>query len=255
MLGRLFSSRRDAPGAARVPEGRRIYAIGDIHGRRDLLDQLLEQIGQDDAARGPARTTLIFVGDYVDRGPDSAGVIELLQRFSADTAINAHFLAGNHEEIFQLTLAGDERATRLFCRVGGRETAISYGIAPQDYEAMSHEEVSARLQALVPGTHRTFMAELEDMIVVGDYAFVHAGVRPGVALDGQRQSDLRWIRDPFLSFRGRLEKVIVHGHTISDQVEMLPHRIGIDTGAFESNRLTALGLEGEDRWIVTAQAD
>lgn len=254
MLNRLFP-RRDTPVAARVPAGQRIYAIGDVHGRRDLLDRLLLMIGQDDAGRPPAQTTLIFLGDYVDRGPDSAGVVDLLRQFATDREVDARFLAGNHEEVFLLALGGDERATRLFCRIGGRETVLSYGIAADDYEQMSYSEVSARLQALVPEAHRAFLTGLEDMIVIGDYAFVHAGIRPGVALAEQRQEDLRWIREPFLNHRGRLEKVVVHGHTISLEVEMPGHRIGLDTGAFQTDRLTALGLEGAERWTLQTEPE
>lgn len=250
MLNRLFP-RREPPATARVPAGQRVYAIGDIHGRRDLLDRLLAMIRQDDAAREPADTTLVFLGDYVDRGPASAEVVERLRQLAGEAgATQVHFLAGNHEEIFLLALAGDERATRLFCRVGGRETALSYGIPATDYERMSYAEVSGRLQAIVPGEHRAFLSGLEDLVVIGDYAFVHAGIRPGVALEEQRQEDLRWIREPFLGHRGRLAKLIVHGHTISDEVEMLPHRIGVDTGAFQSGRLTAIGLEDADRWLL-----
>ena len=255
MLSRFFPSRRETPAPARVPGGRRVYAIGDIHGRLDLLTRLLRDVREDDARRGDVETTLVFLGDFVDRGPDSAAVMDLLIRLAADPAVDARFLAGNHEEVFGLALAGDERATRLFCRIGGRETAFSYGIVRHDYEAMSHAEVSAGLQALVPARHREFLAALEDMVVIGDYAFVHAGVRPGRALDAQRREDLRWIRDPFLDHRGRLDKVIVHGHTISEDVDMLPHRIGIDTGGFQTDRLTALGLEGEARWTLQTQPD
>jgi serine/threonine protein phosphatase 1 len=253
MLSRFFPLRRETPDAARVPDRRRVYAIGDIHGRLDLLNRLLTMIGQDDAARPEADTTLVFLGDYVDRGPDSAAVVDLLRQLAGDATMDAHFLAGNHEEVFLLALGGDERATRLFCRIGGRETALSYGVTPDEYERLSHAEVSARLQALVPGAHRDFLAGLEDVVVIGDYAFVHAGVRPGKPLDAQRREDLRWIRDPFLGHRGRLEKLIVHGHTISDEVEMLPHRIGIDTGGFQTDRLTALGLEGEARWVLQTE--
>lgn len=257
MLSRFLPIRRDPPAVApaRVPDGRRVYAVGDIHGRCDLLDRLLAQIRNDGALRGTAATTLVFLGDYVDRGPDSAAVIERLRRFAAEPDTDAHLLAGNHEEVFQLALAGETRATRLFCRIGGRETALSYGLAPDEYEQLSHTELSARLQALVPATHRDFLDALEDVVVIGDYAFVHAGIRPGRPLEAQRREDLRWIREPFLDHRGRLEKVVVHGHTISAQVEMLTHRIGIDTGGFQTGRLTALGLEGEDRWTLQTDSD
>lgn len=250
MLRRLFPARRAAPPPAAVPDGRRIYAIGDIHGRLDLLDELLARIADDETTRPPAATTLVFVGDLIDRGADSAGVVERL-RLLRESGADARFLLGNHEEVFLLALAGDERATRLFCRIGGRETLLSYGLDADVYEALDHPGVIERLQALVPAAHRDFLTGFEDMIVEGDYAFVHAGVRPGIALSAQRTDDLRWIREPFLDHGGLLDKVIVHGHTIRPEVEMLPHRIGIDTGGYATGRLTALGLEGIARWLLS----
>ncbi len=249
MFKHLFSRRETSPARTELPEGHRVYAIGDIHGRLDLLDDLIARIDADDSARGDTETTLIFLGDLVDRGPDSAGVVERLRHLASERP-GARFLLGNHEEVFLLTIAGDERAARLFCRIGGRETAISYGIAPDVYEQLSYVEIADRLQALVPTSHRDFLGAFEDLIVLGDYAFAHAGVRPGTLLESQTTEDLRWIREPFLDHRGALEKTVVHGHTIRAEVEMLPHRIGIDTGGYASGTLTALGLEGEERWLV-----
>ncbi len=249
MLKHLFSRRNATPPTTTLAAGQRVYAVGDVHGRLDLLDDLLTKIDADDATRDDAETTLIFLGDLVDRGPDSAGVVERL-RLLARARQNARFLLGNHEEVFLLTIAGDDRAARLFCRIGGRETAISYGIPPDEYEQLAYPEVIDRLQALVPTSHRDFLGAFEDLIVLGDYAFAHAGVRPGVAIDAQNAEDLRWIREPFLDHRGLLEKIVVHGHSIRPEVEMLPHRIGIDTGGYANGTLTALGLEGEERWTL-----
>ena len=249
MLRRFLPARRDSEPLAAVPAGRRVYAIGDIHGRLDLLDAALARIAADDAARASAETELIFLGDLVDRGPDSAGVVERLRRLSAEEP-RARFLLGNHEEVFLLALTGDVRATRLFCRIGGRETLVSYGVSPEEYERLSYEEVAERLAALVPSAHREFLGGFEHLVVLGGYAFSHAGVRPGVPLADQREEDLRWIREPFLDHRGMLEKVVVHGHTIREDVEFRRHRIGIDTGAYATGRLTVLALEGAERWIV-----
>jgi serine/threonine protein phosphatase 1 len=156
--------------------------------------------------------------------------------------------------VFLLALGGDERAVRLFCRIGGRETLLSYGVDADQYERLSYDEVAERLQALVPPSHRDFLAGFEELIVLGDYAFAHAGVRPGVPFAEQRGEDLRWIREPFLDHRGTLEKVVVHGHTIRDEVEFRRHRIGIDTGGYATGRLSVLGLEGSERWIVDQSA-
>jgi serine/threonine protein phosphatase 1 len=248
---RKFLKSRAAPArsAAAIPVGQRVYAIGDIHGRLDLLDTLLAAIDADDGAREDATTSLIFLGDFVDRGADSAGVVERVRQL-VDERANVRWLIGNHEEIFLAAIDGDQQALRLFCRVGGRETAISYGIAAGDYEAMDYAELGDALAAVVPAAHRTFLSSGEDIVIVGGYAFVHAGVHPDRALDQQRTADLRWIRERFLDHPRPLEKMIVHGHTIADTVEFAPHRIGIDTGAYASGKLTALGLEGEQVWQV-----
>ena len=250
MISKLFKSRTVAKAATSVvPEGQRVYAVGDIHGCVALLDELIALIDADDAQRGPAETTLIFLGDVVDRGPASAAVIERLRDLAA-TRESVRFLLGNHEEIFLGALDGEPKALRLFCRIGGRETVLSYGMEAAEYERLDYEELVHRLADLAPAEHRAFVSAFEDMIVIGDYAFVHAGVRPNIPLDRQRSSDLRWIRDPFLDHRAKLDKTIVHGHTMTDEVEHRAHRIGVDTGAYASGKLTALGLEGSEVWHV-----
>ena len=248
MISKLFKPRTGAkPALAAIPEGQRVYAVGDIHGRADLLDALIALIEADDRDRGPAETTLIFLGDIVDRGPASAAVVERLRTLAQQRG-SVRFLLGNHEEIFLGALDGEPKALRLFCRIGGRETVLSYGMEAAEYERLDYEELVHRLADLVPADHRRFLDGFEDMIVIGDYAFVHAGVRPDTPLDRQRTADLRWIRDPFLDHRARLEKTIVHGHTMTDEIEHRGHRIGIDTGAYATGRLTALGLEGREVW-------
>lgn len=251
MLAKLLNLRKRAPEFVPVmEEGLRVYAIGDIHGRLDLLDALLPRIEADHAARGPAERHIIFLGDLVDRGPDSAGVIERVRAMCAADP-HVHCLMGNHEEIMLRSLEGEDKALRLFCRVGGRETMISYGVTAEDYERLDYAEVTERLNAVVPASHRAFLAELKEIMVLGDYAFVHAGVRPGVAIADQKLSETRWIRDAFLEHRGLFEKVVVHGHTVADEAELLPHRIGIDTGAYQTDRLTALMLEGSQQEIFS----
>lgn len=252
MLKKLLKARRASPlPPAAVPDGERVYAIGDVHGCTDLLDQLLGGIAADDAARGTARTTMIFLGDLVDRGPDSAAVIERLRLLSAERP-DTRFLLGNHEEVFLDALKGEPKALRMFCRIGGRETIMSYGVDPADYDRMDYEELHSALRARVPASHEAFLAGFEDLITIGDYAFVHAGVRPDTDLEMQRTADLRWIRSPFLDHSRPLAKTIVHGHTITPHLDLQPHRIGVDTGAYQTGRLTALGLEGTERWTVQA---
>lgn len=246
-----YVKERQAP-AARVPEGRRVYAIGDIHGRSDLLDELLDRVAADTTARGSADTLVIFLGDLIDRGPDSRGVVERLRQFSRGP-IATRFLMGNHEEVFLKALRGDLRALRFLIRIGGRETILSYGVGEDDYRALDFHDLMTLIQRRVPREHVEFLAGFERWIEAGDYLFVHAGIRPGVALEDQESSDLRWIRDDFLRHRDDFGKVIVHGHSITQEVDIRPNRIGIDTGAYASGRLTAIGLEGAERWFLSTE--
>lgn len=252
MIARLFKSKRP-PARARpsVPDGRRVYAIGDIHGRHDLLIDLLGQIEDDDRSRGAAQTTIVFLGDLVDRGPDSRSVIETA-KVLAESEIDVRFIAGNHEEVFVLAASGDAKAAKFFTKIGGRQTILSYPILPEEYGVLDHKQLAERLLTLIPREHVDFVAGFEDMITIGDYLFVHAGIQPGRALDEQRGEHLRWIRDEFLDDERDHGKVVVHGHTICEDVEIFDNRIGIDTGAYCNGRLTAIGLEGTERWFLGA---
>lgn len=257
MISKLFSRRRTAgQPRAEIPEGQRIYAIGDIHGRHDLLVSLLAQIEADDRARGGSPAMLVFLGDLVDRGPESAQVVETLMQLAAQRPEGAtRFLLGNHEEVFLAVLGGDLKALKFFDRIGGKETILSYGVTEAEYREADYDALMQMVLARVPSRHAEFLRAFEDMIVVGDYVFVHAGIRPGEPLDRQRASDLRWIREEFLSFTGAHEKIVVHGHTISTTVEMSAQRIGVDTGAYRSGVLSAVGFEGGARWIVQTGND
>jgi serine/threonine protein phosphatase 1 len=242
----------EAPAPA-VPPGERVYAIGDVHGCLEQLVTLLDLIDEDDARRGPARTTLVLLGDLVDRGPRSAEVVALAMALREERP-GTRFLMGNHEELFLTALDGNEEALRLFCRVGGRETVLSYGLSPDAYESMDYEALHAWLAERVPAAQRDFLSAMEALVEIGDYAFVHAGVRPNVPLAQQKEEDLRWIRQPFLGHKGRFERMVVHGHTITPEVDRQAGRIGIDTGAYVTGRLTAIGLEGADWWLIQTQA-
>jgi serine/threonine protein phosphatase 1 len=235
---------------ARVPDGQRVYAVGDIHGCVDLFGDLISAIEADDRARGPSETTVILLGDLVDRGPDSRGVIDAARDWSQRRAVRILF--GNHEEMFLKSLE-DEGVLRQFIRFGGKETILSYGVTRDAYLEMTIEELQAAMAAHIPSEDLHFMRGFEDMIVIGDYVFVHAGIRPGVDLDSQAPADLRWIREPFLSHVLQDAVCVVHGHTITDAPDVRQGRIGIDTGAYASGRLTAIGLEGAERWFLEAQ--
>jgi len=247
-LRNLFSA-QPATNAAAVPAGQRIYAIGDVHGRADLFAALAAAIETDDIDRGTAATQVILLGDLVDRGPDSAGVLRQAREWQQRRPLRA--LKGNHEEMF-LDAFTKEDVLRHFLRYGGRETILSYPVDPEVYSEASLAETQALMHAAVPAEDVAFMQAMEDLIIIGDYVFVHAGIRPGVPLAEQRAGDLRWIRDPFTSSREDLGVTVVYGHTIYDHAEIAACRIGIDTGAYRSGRLTALGLEDSRRWLIEA---
>ncbi len=257
MLRKLRSLLRpDAPAlpevVTRLAPGRRVYAVGDIHGRLDLFEAMIGLIEADDAARGPAETLVILLGDLVDRGPDSAGVINRARTWGERRPVR--YLQGNHEEMF---LGGftDEGVLRHFLRHGGRETLLSYPITTDEYMFATLEEVQAMMAERVPADHIAFMQAMESLIRLDDYVFVHAGIRPGVALDEQKVSDLRWIRGEFIEDPAPRDFAVVHGHTITTDPQVSPTRIGIDTGAFASGRLTAIGLEDDQRWLIVAEGE
>lgn len=251
VFSKLF--RRPATPAPRVPDDIVVYAIGDVHGRLDCLDELLAQIDADAAGNG-RRRVLVFLGDLIDRGPDSRGVVERVKALCADA--DAHCLCGNHEELLLSAAEGGRQALGVFARVGGRETLLSYGVDDAAYEREDLKGVQRLIAEHVPADHLAFLRGLPDKLVIGDYAFVHAGVRPGVPIDAQKASDLRWIRSPFLEHVGRYDRFVVHGHTVSDQADIRANRIGIDTGAYRSGRLTALVLERDTRrFLATALAE
>ncbi|HWV59184.1 MAG TPA: metallophosphoesterase family protein [Sphingopyxis sp.] len=244
-----------ARGGHAIPEGQRVYAIGDIHGRDDLFAQMIDTIRADNAKRDPAGVTLILLGDLVDRGPDSAGVVDRAIRLK-DEFPDTRLLIGNHEECFLAALTGDVQRLRYFMRIGGDATIRSYWRDDASLAEASFEEVAAHLPTLVPAEHVDFLGRGEDVIEIGDYAFVHAGVRPGIPLEKQQLSDLRWIRDEFLDDLGDHGKMIVHGHSITSEPDEQSNRIGIDVGAFRSGTLAAIGLEQDRRWfILTREAE
>lgn len=232
-----------------LPEGRRVYAVGDIHGCLDLFEALVETIREDDAARGDAETELILLGDLVDRGPDSAAVIDRAIGWAADWA-DLEALLGNHEASMCAVLDGDLRWLDSWLTYGGVETLLSYGVDRRIIASGDGEEIAEAAREAVPRAHRDWLAERPFHLARGDYLFVHAGIRPGIPLAEQSPEDLLWIRDEFLSNRADHGPMVVHGHSIRERIDERPNRIGIDTGAFMTGKLTALGIEGKERWFL-----
>lgn len=245
---KLFERAASEPRQHRLPDSERIYAVGDIHGRRDCLDVLIDRIDADDRARDGATTTLLFLGDLTDRGPDSRGVVDRVMEIAAGR--RCVLLTGNHEEILVGTWDGDRSMAGLFNRVGGRETLLSYGATEAEYDACDLAGLAALTARVVPAEHIAFLRGFVDSHAAGDYLFVHAGIRPGVPLDAQTSGDMRWIRREFLDDRRDHGPMIVHGHSITEAVDARANRIGIDTGAYASGRLTAIGIEGGERWFL-----
>lgn len=243
---------RSAPQSGVQPvgaRGYRAYVIGDVHGRLDLLKDLLAKIHAELDRDRPPKCLLVFVGDLIDRGPNSAQVIERLRTYNR-RGVQPVFLLGNHEEVLLRILRGEAGLITKWRWFGGAECLQSYGINPDVVAACSDEEALETIRAAIPSSHVAFIESFADSCRFGDYLFVHAGIRPGVDFDQQSQSDLRWIREPFLNDTRDHGFVVVHGHTITDSVEQRPNRIGIDTGAYKTNVLTALAIDGADRWLL-----
>jgi serine/threonine protein phosphatase 1 len=234
----------------RGKEGSRAYAVGDIHGRLDLLDELIGKIEADIAGRPESRNFIIFLGDLVDRGPESAGVVERLRTYHPANA-RTIFLGGNHEEVMLRLLAGEKKILSSWLKFGGAECAQSYGLEPDSLRLLDEDAALQLLRAKIPAEHAAFLESFADTFRFGDYLFVHAGIRPGIGLEEQDRHDLRWIRDPFLSDANEHGFVVVHGHTIVDRVEERPNRIAIDTGAYHSGVLTAVAIEDDRRWFIS----
>ena len=261
LLKSLIWSRRDREPSqpqvfgrpARIPEGMCVYAVGDIHGRRDLLAETHDLIARD-AARLPPDTekVVVYVGDYVDRGLESRQVIDDLLDRPLRGFRSVHLL-GNHDA-WLLGFLDDATIGPSWVRYGGDTTLLSYGVqmsvVPADREPV--EWLQQELRVRLPARHRAFIERLKLTAVIGDYLFVHAGVRPGVPIEQQHPDDLIWIREPFLKWKGSIGKVVVHGHTVQSEPEVRPNRIGIDTGACWTGHLTTLVLEGAfHRFLMT----
>ncbi|HEY3917053.1 MAG TPA: metallophosphoesterase family protein [Stellaceae bacterium] len=252
MKSRLFRQRpRAEPARRAAPADSRIYAVGDIHGSLVPLRLLRDAIRDHAAAHPIERKCLIYLGDYVDRGFDSRAVLDLL--INEPLAGFEHvYLKGNHEDGMLRFLADGSNAL-FWVAYGGIATMFSYGVKPPD-PATDDAEVRRARQELaekLPSAHLDFLTHLQRYRIEGDYLFVHAGIRPGVPLEEQREEDLLWIRDDFLHSQQEFGKLVVHGHSITRQPDIQFNRIGIDTGAFASGTLTCLVLEGTKQDLIS----
>jgi serine/threonine protein phosphatase 1 len=233
------------PRKATLPPETRIYAIGDIHGRSDLLEETIARIDDDLRRRPIAYAGEVYVGDYIDRGADSKGVIDLLATRMVQN--NAICLRGNHEELMEQFL-GDPAAFTAWQPVGAMQTLASYGVSlPHD---VSLDDLHRAFVAAFPTSHEAFLRCLRNNIRCGDYLFVHAGIRPGVPLDSQRKTDLLWIREEFLTATTDHGVYVVHGHTPVPHADIRDNRINIDTGAWRTGVLTCIAIEGSDILVL-----
>jgi len=243
----LFARREKEPAA--IPGGRRVYAIGDIHGRLDLLQKLWALIERD-RANTDLRITVVFVGDYVDRGRDSKGVIDFLLKIKEQGDVVC--LRGNHDQAV-LDFIADAKFYRTWKPFGAPETLVSYGVMPPRFDDEAEfEKAREEFLANCPASHIEFLEGLPYCYELGGYFFVHAGARPGIPLKDQEPEDMLWIREDFLFSRADFEKVVVYGHTPVEQAGRRGHRLSIDTGAYATGHLSAAVLEGHDcRFLAT----
>lgn len=246
-----FWSRGENSERPRAPAGVRLYGVGDIHGHDVLLARMLAAIEQDIEAARPADNVVIFLGDLIDRGPGSAAVVERLRTLAGP--FKSVFLTGNHEEVLVRILDGDDDLVGDWLRFGGLECAQSYGLEPARLLAMGPGQAGQAVREAIPDSHQQFLRSFADSFGAGDYLFVHAGIRPGVPLEQQALADLRWIRSPFLEYRHHHPKVVVHGHSISKDIDRRPGRIGVDTGAYRTGLLSAIVLEGAEQRVIQVQ--
>jgi serine/threonine protein phosphatase 1 len=219
----------------------RLYVIGDIHGRLDLLDRVIAAVHRDVEKHGPGALT-VTLGDYIDRGPTSRGVLDRLIGNPFEMPYIA--LKGNHEALLESFLADPAEIGEYWRNLGGLESLHSYGVPVGGLMTKGKYEVAAQqLRAAMPAEHMSFLQSLKISHSHGKYFLCHAGVRPGVPLEQQNDEDLLWIRDEFLNSKLDFGKIVVHGHTPHEEPEVLPNRINIDTGAFATGQLTCVVLD------------
>ncbi len=236
------------------PDGKRCYVVGDVHGRLDLIKGLFAKIEQDNASKAEAETIIVMLGDLIDRGPDSKGVLDFLMKSPPKFAklIN---LSGNHEDALLQGLDGNMDILRMWIERGGMQCLQSYGVPPHFIAGQPEEYIHKVIQQAIPQSHVEYMRAFFNSARFGDYIFVHAGMRPGVTLEDQKTSDLKWIRKAFIESDADFGGVVVHGHTVVKDVEIKENRINLDTGAHRSGLLSALVIEGEMREILSVSGE
>lgn len=253
----LFSKLKDrlsrSARLAAIPDDTIVYAIGDVHGRDELLEDLLNQIVSHAQSSSAEHPVLVFLGDYVDRGWQSREVLERLSRFDLE-GFEAVFLKGNHEEAL-LSFLDDPHFLESWRQYGGLETLHAYGLKDLNFRADEGylRDVHAAFCDALPTHHRSFLQGLPSRFELGGYLFVHAGVRPGVPLDEQNEHDLRWIRNEFLESQSDFGKRVVHGHCPEEEPQVRANRIGVDTGAYITGVLTAAVLQGTEVAFLQTQ--
>lgn len=244
----MLGLRKEPKPKPKLPDGVRIYAVSDIHGRADLLQKVFAAIDHHLTRAGPARALHVFLGDYIDRGPASRQTIDLL--IDRSRRHESVFLKGNHEA-FMFEVLQDAGRLEAWKEYGGFQTLMSYGLAPSikpDKDEQS--ELVHALRERMPDDHRRFFGNLKRSFTCGDFFFAHAGVKPGVPLQKQREEDLLWIREEFLQSKEDFGKFVVHGHTPVPKPELRPNRINIDTGAYATGILTLLTIQGDRMFAV-----
>ena len=236
----------------RPADGERIYAIGDVHGCESLFGELMRKIREDNLARYPAQTRIVLLGDVVDRGKDSASLLRRVMKYSQTMAGRFIVLMGNHELLMQSSIAGDMKALSAWIKLGGDATLTSFGVPSQLVHEGATERLLASARRIIEPDLVLWLERLPLTLISGALLFVHAGVRPQVALADQTAEDLLWIREPFLLSPERREYLTVHGHSICKEGPLrLDNRVALDTGAFETGKLSAAGFYGEESWFIT----
>jgi serine/threonine protein phosphatase 1 len=234
-----------------MPPGERLYAIGDVHGRLDLLTRLIRRIEDEEATLPAAKTSLLLLGDIIDRGPQSRQVVELVMR--SRRGVTPVVLKGNHEEIAVGAWLGDREALAGWLRHGGVQTLESYGVNTAELDLDDLALAQRVIHAAIPVSVIAWFRSLPLSYARGDYLFVHAGIRPGIPMERQEDSDMLWIRHDFLDYQGSHGPVVVHGHSISETVELRGNRIGIDTGAYRTGRLSAIRLYEDQQDVLSVE--